>query len=57
MALAVAIFGRLREESRGAHARSDFRQTNPEPVRRQMTFDQVIEASRHFATRPLARTA
>lgn len=57
MALSIAVFARLREESRGAHARSDF----PAPIataeRRTMTLPAIIDAAERLNTHPLAESA
>ncbi|WP_180899546.1 L-aspartate oxidase [Martelella soudanensis] len=46
VALAIAVFAALREESRGGHARIDFPQRNAGSQRRTMTLDAVIAHAR-----------
>jgi L-aspartate oxidase len=57
VALAIAVFAALRQESRGAHARTDFPLRLASAERRQMTFDAVLDAARALASYPLARMA
>lgn len=57
VALAVAVFGWLRPESRGAHARTDHPLPLTVPERRRMTLDAVLDAARAIAAGPLARSA
>jgi L-aspartate oxidase len=45
VALAIAVFAWLRQESRGAHVRSDFTQTNATTVRRRMTLVEILETA------------
>lgn len=52
VALAIAVFGALRRESRGAHARTDFPLTQSRAERRQMTLDDIMDAARSMATDP-----
>lgn len=58
VALSIAVFAAMREESRGGHARTDFPQKTPESQRRTMTLDAVFAHARALAARPaLARSA
>ncbi|MCD1636117.1 L-aspartate oxidase [Martelella mediterranea] len=58
VALSIAVFAAMREESRGGHARTDFPQKNPESRRRAMTLDAVFAHARALSARPaLARSA
>lgn len=58
VALSIAVFAAMREESRGGHARIDFPQKNPESQRRTMTLDAVFAHARALSARPaLARSA
>ncbi|MBB5538809.1 L-aspartate oxidase [Rhizobium giardinii] len=60
--LAIAVFALLRQESRGAHARTDFPAKLGLAERRKMTLDAILEAARTMASqypapRLLAKTA
>jgi L-aspartate oxidase len=55
--LAIAVFATLRQESRGAHARSDFPLKLANAERRFMDLAGLIEFAREAASRPLARSA
>jgi L-aspartate oxidase len=57
VALLVAIFARLREESRGAHARTDFTAKHALADRRFLTMHDAIEIARSLVPHPLARSA
>lgn len=57
VALSIAVFARLREESRGAHARSDFPARHEKAERRTMTLTAVLDAARALITHPLAQSA
>ena len=58
VALSIAVFAALREESRGGHARTDFPRENQESQRRTMTLDAVFAHARALSARPaLARSA
>ncbi len=57
VALSIAVFARLREESRGAHARSDFPTRHEKAERRTMTLTAVLDAARALNTHPLAQSA
>ncbi|TRW99521.1 L-aspartate oxidase [Paracoccus sp. M683] len=45
VALSVAVFARLRQESRGAHSRTDFPASQPIGTRHSMTLSQIIAAA------------
>ncbi|MBY6160279.1 L-aspartate oxidase [Mameliella alba] len=57
VALSVAVFALLRQESRGGHARTDFPDTAAETGRRRMTFDELRALANGLRTRPLLRSA
>lgn len=57
VALSIAVFARLREESRGAHARSDFPDQHDKAERRTMTLAAILDAARAVNMRPLAASA
>lgn len=57
VALSIAVFARLREESRGAHARSDFPSQHDKAERRTMTLTDILDAGRALNMHPLAASA
>lgn len=57
VALSIAVFAWLRDESRGAHVRSDFSQTNATAVRRRMTLAEVLETAQSIPVAPLTCSA
>lgn len=57
VALSIAVFARLREESRGAHARSDFPAQHDKAERRTMTLPEILDTARALNTHPLAASA
>ncbi len=57
VALSIAVFARLREESRGAHARSDFPAQYEKAERRSMTLSPILDAARALNTHRLAASA
>ncbi|MET3614800.1 L-aspartate oxidase [Rhizobium aquaticum] len=57
VALSIAVFARLREESRGAHARSDFPAQHDKAERRTMTLTAILDTARELNTHPLAASA
>lgn len=62
VALAITVFATLRQESRGAHARTDFPQTLAAARRRRMTLDAILDAARtidadHLARHPAKKSA
>lgn len=59
VALSIAVFARQRQESRGAHARTDFPDTKPQAQRQQMTLRQILALAHQIATPDLltARSA
>ena len=57
VALSIAVFALLRQESRGAHARTDHPLTAPLPARQRMTFADVLDHAGAALTHPLARSA
>ncbi|RJE89136.1 L-aspartate oxidase [Paracoccus onubensis] len=56
-ALSIAVFAALRQESRGAHARTDFPAQAAHSVSRRMTLDQIIQSARLILSDDLARSA
>lgn len=56
-ALAIAVFGALRQETRGAHARTDFPTRTANSVSRTMTLDQIIRSARLILSDELSRSA
>ncbi|MCS3742753.1 L-aspartate oxidase [Rhizobium sp. BK661] len=56
VALAIAVFAMLREESRGAHARTDFPSKLPAATRRFMTLADILDAA-HANIQSFARSA
>lgn len=57
VALSIAVFARLREESRGAHARSDFPAKREKAERQTMTLTAILDAARALNTHPIAQSA
>lgn len=57
VALSVAVFAALREESRGGHARTDFPQKSVESRRRMMSLDAILTYARTLPTPALAKSA
>ncbi|MCD2172517.1 L-aspartate oxidase [Rhizobium sp. C4] len=57
VALSIAVFARLRDESRGAHARSDFPETHAKAERRTMTLAAIMDAAHRLNTPMLAQSA
>ena len=57
VALAIAVFASLRNESRGAHARTDFPLKHPAARRRTMTLAQVLESAHAATSQDFARSA
>lgn len=49
VALSIAVFARLRDESRGAHSRRDHPATHPRSARRFMNLPQIIAAAKDLA--------
>lgn len=57
VALSIAVFASLRQESRGAHARTDFPLRQAVARRRMMTLAEVLEIARAAASHDFARSA
>lgn len=57
VALLIAVFASLRQESRGAHARTDFPLKLAYAERRKMRLAEALEIARSTASHPLARSA
>ncbi|HWU60392.1 MAG TPA: L-aspartate oxidase [Ensifer sp.] len=57
VALSIAVFARLREESRGAHARSDFPEKDMAAERRTMSLAAIIETAQRLNMPMLAQSA
>ncbi|MAM10941.1 MAG: L-aspartate oxidase [Rhizobiaceae bacterium] len=57
VALSIAVFAHRREESRGAHARSDFPLKKPHSARQAMTLSQVLAAAHALCHTPCRRSA
>jgi len=57
VALAIAVFARLREESRGAHARGDFPAQYKKAERQTMTLATILETAHRLNAHPLAASA
>lgn len=57
VALSIAVFARLREESRGAHARSDFPAQQQNVERQTMTLATILETAHRLNAHPLAASA
>jgi len=55
--LLIAVFAHLREESRGAHARSDFPNTLPAGDRTLLTLSEVLDLARSIVPQDYARSA
>jgi L-aspartate oxidase len=55
--LLIAIFAGLRQESRGAHARTDFPLKLQRQERRMMTLGQALDAARSLLPHVFARSA
>ncbi|WP_176085717.1 L-aspartate oxidase [Martelella sp. HB161492] len=55
VALAIAVFADLRDETRGGHARADFPQKRPAAIRNRMGLDAILDHARNLT--PLARSA
>ena len=57
VALMIAVFAKLREESRGAHARTDFAAKLPFARRQMLTAFEVVDVARSLLPHSLARSA
>jgi L-aspartate oxidase len=57
VALSISVFASLRQESRGAHARTDFPLRQGVARRRMMTLAEVLEIARAAASQDFARSA
>ncbi|OHV80146.1 L-aspartate oxidase [Rhizobium sp. LCM 4573] len=57
VALLIGVFAELRQESRGAHARTDFPMRLAKPQRRVMRLSDALEAAHDILSHPLARSA
>lgn len=57
VALLIAVFASLRQESRGAHARTDFPAKFADAQRRRMSLAEALHVARFTIRQPLARTA
>ena len=57
VALLIAVFASLRQESRGAHARTDFPAKLADAQRRRMSLAEALHVARFTIRQPLARTA
>jgi L-aspartate oxidase len=57
VALAIAVFASLRNESRGAHARTDFPLKHPVTRRRTMTLAEVLDSAHAATSQNFARSA
>jgi L-aspartate oxidase len=57
VALMIAVFAKLREESRGAHARTDFAAKLPSARRQILTAFEVFDVARSLLPHSLARSA
>jgi len=55
--LLIAVFAHLREESRGAHARSDFPNKVPAGGRTMLTLSEVLDLARSIVPQDYARSA
>ena len=55
--LLIAVFAHLREESRGAHARSDFLDKVPAGGRTMLTLSEVLDLARSIVPQDYARSA
>jgi L-aspartate oxidase len=57
VALSIAVFAHQREESRGAHARTDFPNKFHDTRRRMLTLPQVLDIAQSIHSLPFARSA
>jgi L-aspartate oxidase len=57
VALLIAVFASLRQECRGAHARTDFPAKFADAQRRRMSLAEALHVARFTVRQPLARTA
>lgn len=57
VAISIAVFALMREESRGAHARTDYPLSLPDARRRRMTLDAVLATARELASLSLIHSA
>lgn len=57
VAISIAVFALLREESRGAHARTDYPITLPDAQRRRMTLNAVLATAHELTSQSLVHCA